>query len=62
MFVLNKLQPQHINQILQNAIVKYNTLNQGETGRLIVDEQALDVLSQTADGDARTALNILDGI
>jgi putative ATPase len=66
-FVLQKLQPPHIKQILQNAICKHNDQNltknenNNNTKRILtVEEEVLDILAESADGDARTALNILD--
>lgn len=56
--LLKPLAPEHVKQILQRAL--------GDTGQglgsqaLTMDEQALDLMAQFADGDCRRALNCLE--
>lgn len=60
-FVLQKLQPPAIKQIIKNGIEKYNTTDWGQNPkRLVVEDDVLNIVSESADGDARAALNMLD--
>ena len=55
-FVLNLLDTSHIRQVLDRAIAN------SEHGfpDLQIDEQALDLIAETAEGDARRSLNALE--
>lgn len=54
---LEKLQPQHIKQILQRAVADKE---KGFGGSFTVDEEVFDILADFASGDARSALNLLE--
>lgn len=54
---LEKLQPASIKQILQRAIVDRD---KGFGGSFTAEDEALDILSDFAAGDARSALNMLE--
>lgn len=54
---LEKLQPGHIKQILQRALAD---VDKGLAGTVEATEEALNILADFADGDARGALNLLE--
>ncbi|EFA83046.1 putative helicase [Heterostelium album PN500] len=56
-FKLQKLSQQHIQTILKRAIDSYCKYT---SKKITVDEQGLDSLSSFSDGDARTALNVIE--
>jgi putative ATPase len=57
-FVLEPLRPEHLRAILERALADEE---RGLGGRgLDVEEEALDLLAEAADGDARRALNALE--
>ena len=55
-YKLNTLSTDNITTILQQAIDNEN----GYAGRVSIEEEALTKIAQAADGDARTALNLLE--
>lgn len=56
-FVFNKLSPSEIKKIIENAILKDESLK-----NLEFEEGTLDFIAEIADGDARKALNILESV
>lgn len=56
-FVLERLTPEHIQKILQQALAD----ERGYAGqRVVIEPAALELLSTASNGDARTALNTLE--
>lgn len=58
--LLAPLGPTDIKQVLQRALI--DPVNGLGTQQLTIDEQALDMLAETADGDCRRALNHLETV
>ena len=56
-YVLKTLTAEHIRQLLQRAVTRDERLAEQN---IEIDESALDMLAQVADGDARRALNFLE--
>lgn len=57
-FVLYTLSPDHITQILKNALA--NEKNGLGAHQIVIDPQTIKIMALMADGDARSALNTLE--
>ncbi|MFH1425510.1 MAG: replication-associated recombination protein A [archaeon] len=55
-FVLNRLDEEHLLKIISNALEH----EEGFDGRVAVSEEGKELIAQLANGDARSALNILE--
>src|SRR5690606_31224447 len=56
-FVLSKLEPEQIAMLLRRAV---DDPQRGFGGRVVADDEALRLIADVADGDARSALNALE--